>query len=185
MTAFNRDLAARIAETGVPLTADMAAPSAEVERLRRELDGLREHLAFLEGSTLPELQRQIEWHREGKTRWRKRAVKAEGERARFELAWASARFRAEAHSEGILRVVKDREAYQGWLKQAEEHHQAYRVEAEDAKQRLANRINAVLDICDREQRNAMRWENPIPVPDWVASVQRAALGDDKRPEAAS
>lgn len=44
----------------------------------------------------------------------------------------------------------------------------------------AARLNAVLDVCDREQRNAMRWENPIPVPEWVAPVQRAALGDDVR-----
>jgi len=43
---------------------------------------------------------------------------------------------------------------------------------------LRDRLNRVLDICDREQRNAIRWENPIPVPEWVASVQRAALGDD-------
>ena len=44
------------------------------------------------------------------------------------------------------------------------------------------RLNRVMDICDREQRGAMRWENPIPVPEWVAVVQRAALGDDKRSE---
>ena len=43
---------------------------------------------------------------------------------------------------------------------------------------LRDRLNRVLDICDREQRNAVRWEDPIPVPEWVASVQRAALGDD-------
>ena len=42
------------------------------------------------------------------------------------------------------------------------------------------RLSAVLDLCDREQRNAMRWRDPIPVPEWVAPVQRAALGDDKR-----
>ena len=44
----------------------------------------------------------------------------------------------------------------------------------------ATRLGAVLDICDREQRNAIRWENPIPVPEWVATVQRAALGGDVR-----
>lgn len=77
MTANNPRLAARIAETGIPLTADMVAPNAEVERLRRELDALKEHLAFLERSTLPDLQRQIEWNRGGKNRWRERAEKAE------------------------------------------------------------------------------------------------------------
>lgn len=45
---------------------------------------------------------------------------------------------------------------------------------------LQARLNRVLDICDREQRNAMRWQDPIPIPEWVAPVQRAALGDDVR-----
>lgn len=42
---------------------------------------------------------------------------------------------------------------------------------------LKSRLSAVLDMCDREQRHAMRWQDPIPVPEWVAVVQRAALGD--------
>lgn len=58
---------------------------------------------------------------------------------------------------------------------------AVRAERDEAQERLSS----VLDLCDREQRNAMRWENPIPVPEWVAPVQRAALGDDQRTEAAS
>jgi len=41
----------------------------------------------------------------------------EQENARLRLAWRSARERAQAYGEGILRVVADREAYQGWLKQ--------------------------------------------------------------------
>jgi hypothetical protein len=61
---------------------------------------------------------------------------------------------------------------------------AVRAEAAAERDALQARLNAVLDICDREQRNAMRWENPISVPEWVAPVQRAALGDDKRAEAA-
>lgn len=80
MNAINPRLAAQIAKTGIPLTADMVAPNAEVERLRRELDGLREHLAFLERSTLPDLQRRIEWQRGGKERWHERAKVAERER---------------------------------------------------------------------------------------------------------
>lgn len=47
------------------------------------------------------------------------------------------------------------------------------------------RLSAVLDLCDREQRGAMRWENPLPVPEWVGVVQRAALGDDKRADLAA
>lgn len=43
-----------------------------------------------------------------------------GERDRYRTAWRSARERAQAYGEGILRVVKDREQYQEWLRQAEE-----------------------------------------------------------------
>lgn len=43
-----------------------------------------------------------------------------GERDRYRSAWRSARERAQAYGEGILRVVKDREQYQEWLRQAEE-----------------------------------------------------------------
>ncbi|MFJ6566543.1 hypothetical protein ACIQNU_03930 [Streptomyces sp. NPDC091292] len=45
---------------------------------------------------------------------------------------------------------------------------------------VRSRLNRVLDICDREERNAMRWEDPISVPERVASIQRTALGDDVR-----
>lgn len=48
------------------------------------------------------------------------------------------------------------------------------------REALQDRLSRVLDICDREQRSAMRWQDPIPVPEWVAPVQRAALGDDVR-----
>lgn len=47
-----------------------------------------------------------------------RALK--GERDRYRTAWRSARERAQAYGEGILRVVKDREQCQEWLRQAEE-----------------------------------------------------------------
>lgn len=59
------------------------------------------------------------------------------------------------------------------------------AEAAAERDALQARLNAVLDICDREQRSATRWQDPIPVPEWVAPVQRAALGDDKRAEATS
>ncbi|GGV46243.1 hypothetical protein [Streptomyces spectabilis] len=48
---------------------------------------------------------------------------------------------------------------------------------------LNRRLSRVLDLCDREQRNAVRWENPVPVAEWVKPVRRAALGDAKSDEA--
>ncbi|MFJ2259516.1 hypothetical protein ACIOKD_14440 [Streptomyces sp. NPDC087844] len=41
----------------------------------------------------------------------------EQDNARLRLAWQSARERAQAYGEGILRIVADRESYQDWLKQ--------------------------------------------------------------------
>ncbi|MGV9352334.1 hypothetical protein [Streptomyces misionensis] len=46
------------------------------------------------------------------------------QRDRYRFAWHSARERAQAYGEGILRVVKDRETYQEWLRQAEEGNAA-------------------------------------------------------------
>jgi hypothetical protein len=163
MSITDPALAARIAATGVPLSADWAPQpatprwhqlrtelirtfsdympetartkavdlvdeviteallegTAEIRRLKDELERRTEDLAFLERSTLPELRRTIQRHEDGKKRWRDRAEKAEAERARFKAAWQSARFRAQAYSEGILRHVADREPYQVWLRQAE------------------------------------------------------------------
>ncbi|MGW7597313.1 hypothetical protein [Streptomyces antimycoticus] len=80
----------------------------------------------------------------------------------------------------ILTLVQSEDSSVGALKQAVidllDEMDRRLVERQDLKSRLSD----VLDICDREQRNAMRWENPLPMPEWVAVVQRAALGDGKR-----
>jgi hypothetical protein len=41
---------------------------------------------------------------------------AEATATRYRLAWTSARFRAAAYGEGILRLTKDRDSYAGWLR---------------------------------------------------------------------
>ncbi|MGQ3551758.1 hypothetical protein [Streptomyces rochei] len=53
------------------------------------------------------------------------AVRAE--RDRYRAAWQSASFRAEARGEGILRITRDRETYQGWLEQEQAVTQQLRV----------------------------------------------------------
>lgn len=50
---------------------------AEVDRLRGELSDATGQVDFLERNTLPDLHRQIEHHKGGKARWRKRAETAE------------------------------------------------------------------------------------------------------------
>ncbi|WP_282084088.1 hypothetical protein [Streptomyces tendae] len=38
-------------------------------------------------------------------------------------------------------------------------------------------LNAVRDVCDTAEKQATRWENPLPVPEWVESVRAAANGE--------
>ncbi|MGW7597301.1 hypothetical protein [Streptomyces antimycoticus] len=37
-------------------------------------------------------------------------------------------------------------------------------------------LNAVYDLCEQTKKNARRWENPLPVPEWVDAVEQAADG---------
>lgn len=101
---------------------DHVTPAAEVDRLREEL---------------ADQKRTTDYFAQQSTRRLDRAQKAEGERARFKVAWASARQRAQAYGEGIERVVKDRESYQGWLKQTE----ARVAELEAERDALAKRLH--------------------------------------------
>lgn len=54
-------------------------------------------------------------------------------------------------------------------------------------------LNAVHGVCDEAEKQATRWEHPLPVPEWVATVREAASGErtasspspaagDKQPE---
>lgn len=112
------------------------------------------------------------------------AVRAE--RDRYRAAWQSASFRAEARGEGILRITRDRESYQGWLKQEQAHTQHLRSELAkyvgkeptiaEEMEHLSRCLDAVLALCDDAEKQAARWENPLPVPEWVETVRRAAEG---------
>lgn len=62
--------------TAHPVADEGAALVAEIRRLRDELARRTEDLAFLERTTLPELRREVEHHKDGKQRWRDRAEKA-------------------------------------------------------------------------------------------------------------
>lgn len=42
---------------------------------------------------------------------------------------------------------------------------------------LRGRLAAVLDLCAKEQHSARRWEDPLPVPEWVGLVQRLVTGE--------
>jgi hypothetical protein len=38
-------------------------------------------------------------------------------------------------------------------------------------------LNAVHDVCDEAEKQATRWEHPLPVPEWVSTVREAASGE--------
>ncbi|MFB6776557.1 hypothetical protein ACFCX0_03800 [Streptomyces sp. NPDC056352] len=41
-------------------------------------------------------------------------------------------------------------------------------------------LNDVYEVCDQAEKQATRWEQPLPVPEWVATVREAA--DGERPD---
>ncbi|MFF6931545.1 hypothetical protein [Streptomyces californicus] len=72
-------------------TAELAENARAMNGLRRHRDAaenrvreLEEEERFLERSTLPDLRRQVEHHKDGKARWRKRAETAETRVAELE-----------------------------------------------------------------------------------------------------
>ncbi|MFJ2399787.1 hypothetical protein ACIOUE_00685 [Streptomyces xanthochromogenes] len=134
------------------------ALSAEVDRLRGELASAVEDTTSLHRSTIPDLRRNVEHYEAGKKRWRARAERAEAERDRFSLAWKSARERAAAYGEGILRVVGEREQYAAWLKAAEGCLEVQRRQS-DTFQSAANIADHALSAnsyaCEADARTAM------------------------------
>jgi hypothetical protein len=42
------------------------------------------------------------------------------------------------------------------------------------------RLVAVLSLCDAAERGALRWEQPLPVPEWVHQVREAATGEPQQ-----
>ncbi|MCX5522236.1 hypothetical protein OG342_05055 [Streptomyces bobili] len=95
-----------------------------------------------------------------------------GERDRYRTAWRSARERAQAYGDGILRVVKDREQYQQWLKQAEERGVALERAMESTAADALRHRGCHRDLmaqCLRAERaeaeaNELRRAAAVPVP---------------------
>ncbi|MFJ8594810.1 hypothetical protein [Streptomyces sp. NPDC093598] len=38
---------------------------------------------------------------------------------------------------------------------------------------LSRSVQAVADACDKAEQQALRWENPLPVPEWVGAIRQA------------
>ncbi|MFH9368091.1 hypothetical protein ACH4K8_20715 [Streptomyces anulatus] len=60
------------------------------------------------------------------------------ERDRYRVAWQSARQRAEAYGEGIMRLCDDRDTYEGWLEQEQAHSAGLRAALAKSEQGRRN-----------------------------------------------
>ncbi|MBW8740736.1 MAG: hypothetical protein JF621_27710 [Streptomyces turgidiscabies] len=135
---------------------DVPALVTEVRRQRTELERRAEDVAFLERTTLPELRREIEHHKDGKQRWRARAEKADARAA--ELA-AVEMFTPQQCPAG---------KHADWLVDSEYAHacpwcQIGRLHAESA---------AVHTFLDEQELAARAFE--LPTPAWVEAVRAAS-----------
>lgn len=84
---------------------------------------------------------------------------ARGERDRFRSAWLSARQRAEAYGEGILRHVEDRDTWKGWAQQQAARVVAAEAERDGLRAQLGF-IHAVLDLAQRADfRGELIWHS--------------------------
>ncbi|MFE7233984.1 hypothetical protein ACFVAF_25610 [Streptomyces sp. NPDC057596] len=101
------------------LEEDVPALLAELAAVRAERDQAQARVEELEDRNGCLLDQQAKDDAE--------FAEALAERDRYRLAWQSASFRAEARGEGILRIVKDREAYQKWLEQEQAATQQLRT----------------------------------------------------------
>lgn len=83
--------------------------------------------------------------------------------------------------EDVPALLAEVERLKAELDGERENYAAYRTGAEGAKGMLARRIDAVTDLCDGAEQQARRWENPLPVPEWVERVRAAATGEQPAP----
>ncbi|MET9149981.1 hypothetical protein ABZX82_01680 [Streptomyces griseoflavus] len=92
------------------IAAVRAESAAELAAVRAERDEAKETVAFLERSTLPDLQRTVQHHQDGKKRWRDRAEKAEARLAELEKATEQIRFLHKDSPMGPCPVCVDADA---------------------------------------------------------------------------
>ncbi|MBR8638693.1 hypothetical protein KEF29_03610 [Streptomyces tuirus] len=157
LTKLAEDLAAYEGHPDLGFACCTAHAVADhVPGLRAEIERLSERVARLEDDKVRRLDQQAKDDDE--------YIQVLAERDRYRLAWLSARERAQAYDEGILRVVKDRESYQGWLKQEQaftQHLQA-RIAELEAERHTTN--EALTDAAEALRANRDR----------IAELEKAA-----------
>ncbi|GHH29946.1 hypothetical protein [Streptomyces rubradiris] len=96
---------------------------------------------------------------------RARVAELEAERHATNEALSEAAESLREHRDRIAELEKERARYVG----------AEPTIAEELTY-LSRCLDAVLDLCEKAEKQATRWENPLPMPEWVAEVRAAAEG---------
>jgi hypothetical protein len=120
--------------------ADVDALRAELTAVRAELAARMEDIAFTDRNTLPDLRREIDHHKAGKERWRKRAREAEAtvyelkrpaiEKERNEIRSSMTRLASEAESEG------DHEGAAALAQEADKYEAKWRRKDQEMQARI-------------------------------------------------
>jgi hypothetical protein len=102
-------------------------------------------------------------------------VQPELDRLRAELtAMTDLRDRAIAKQDRLRADLEQAQADVERIRTRENGVRAVRRQALREVAAAEDRIAAVLAVCDQAEKGATRWEQPLPVPEWVAVVRAAA-----------
>lgn len=109
--------------------------------------------------------------------WTREDTGAELERLQARIA----ELRAERHStnEALSEAAEQLRVQRDRIAELETERKKYvGVEPTIAEEMayMSRCLNAVYAVCDAAEKQATRWENPLPVPEWVAMVRNAADG---------
>ena len=83
--------------------------------------------------------------------------------------------RADAAEAVARQYERERDAARAEVERLRAHYEAA-LSAANTHGAAVARVRAV---CDRHERGALRWEHPLPVPEWIADVRRALDGGDE------
>ncbi|MFF0777034.1 hypothetical protein [Streptomyces sp. NPDC003720] len=160
------------------LLAELAAVRAERDDVEAEREKLvRWHLE--DGKSLAKALAHVAELKENLRAVNAGWDAARTERDRYRLAWQSARQRAQAYGEGILRVVKDREAWQGWCKTAEARVAELEEQAKTARTETIADVGDFLDEHDQKDAAYLVYTVDIPAARDMKTVAVSEAGESR------
>ncbi|MFF8997083.1 hypothetical protein ACF1GW_30885 [Streptomyces achromogenes] len=136
----------------------------ELDRSHDDLTGVSLSL-YEEQQETARLRLALKSAQRGRRQLRARVAELEAERHATNEALSEAAEALREQRDRIAGLEKERARYVG----------AEPTIAEELAY-LSRCLDSVLDLCEKAEKQATRWENPLPVPEWVAKVRAAAEG---------